>query len=173
MDNRQTKECTKCHKELPNNEEYFHLDKSKVKLGHSIVLAAACRACKNAQNKIASKKLREKQTLEFGSPYQKRKLNDPDYLEKCKVREKRYQVKRNERSRKRWHTIPKVKEAHKVLNAKRNKKEVIEMPDLYIARLVTRNSKILKPTDILGNKPFIETYRTNLKLKRLCNQLTI
>jgi len=135
-----------------------------------IVLAAACRTCKNAQNKIASKKLREKQTLEFGSPYKKRKLDDPNFLEKCKTREKGYQAKRNERSRKRWHTVPKVKEAHKVLNAKRNKKEVAEMPDLYIAKLITRNSKILKPIDVLQHKGFIETYRANLKLKRLCSQ---
>lgn len=170
MDTRQTKECTKCQKELPNNEKYFHLDKSKVKLGHSIVLAAACRECKNAANKVSSKKLREKQALEFGTPYQKRKLDDPNYLEKCKEREKRYQKQRNERNKKRWHTLPKVKETHKILNGKRNKKEVIEMPDMYIARLITRNSKILKPIDVLPHKNFIETYRNNLKLKRLCSQ---
>jgi hypothetical protein len=170
MDNRQTKPCSKCKQEFPNTEEYFHLDKSKVKLGHLIVLAAACKKCKNAANKIASKKLREKHILEYGSTYQKRKLDDPNHLHKCKAREKRYQLKRNERNKKRWHTIPEVKETHKILNGKRNKKEVIEMPDMYIARLITRNSKILKPIDVLPHKNFIETYRNNLKLKRLCNQ---
>lgn len=92
------------------------------------------------------------------------------FLEKCKVREKKYNEKKNERNRKRWNTIPEVREKHLALNKKRTLKEVAELPDYYIARLVTRNSKILKPNDILNQKEFIETYRENLKLKRLCRQ---
>ena len=165
-----TKICTKCKKELPNNENYFHLDSSKVRLGHLVVLARACKVCKNERKRIQSVTYRNKIAAEFGTNYQKRKLDDPMFLEKCKVREKKYNEKKNERNRKRWNTIPEVREKHLALNKKRTLKEVAELPDYYIARLVTRNSKILKPNDILNQKEFIETYRENLKLKRLCRQ---
>jgi len=165
-----TKICTKCKKELPNNENYFHLDSSKVRLGHLVVLASACKVCKNERKRIQSVTYRNKIAAEFGTNYKKRKLDDPMFLEKCKVREKKYNEKKNERNRKRWNTIPEVREKHLALNKKRTLKEVAELPDYYIARLVTRNSKILKPNDILNQKEFIETYRENLKLKRLCRQ---
>ena len=58
-------------------------------------------------------------------------------------------------------------------DAERTKKEVNELPDHYIARLITRHSKILKPTDLLNQTEFLNTYRINLKLKRLCKELTI
>lgn len=168
-----TKICTKCKKELPNNENYFHLDSSKVKLGHLVVLASACKVCKNEKKRIQSIEYRNKIASEFGSVYQKRKLTDVEFLEKHKLREKKYKEKRNERCRKRWRDIPDIKVKHSILNKKRTKKEVNELPDHYIARLITRHSKILKPTDLLNQTEFLNTYRINLKLKRLCKELTI
>ena len=56
----QTKTCTKCKKELPNNENYFHLDSSKVRLGHLVVLASACKVCKNERKRIQSVTYRNK-----------------------------------------------------------------------------------------------------------------
>ena len=166
----ETKECTKCKKQKPNNEDFFHLDKRKVKLGHNIVLAAACKDCKNAQKRITEKKRREKIAKEFGNVYKYRKLKDSDFLKKCKEREKKYSEKkleRNKRYRKEKRSY--ILEADKI-RAERNKKETEEITDYYVARLIYRNDKSKPIKDILKNKDFIELYRLNLKLKRLCLQ---
>ena len=164
------KTCTKCKIEKPNNEDYFHLDSRKVKLGHNIVLAAACKDCKNAQKRIYSLKKRQEQVEKYGSSYQYRILKDPEHLKKCNKREKRYYKKKLERNKK----YRKEKRKH-ILNADkirgvRNKKEVEEITDYYVARLIYRNDKTLTIEELLENKKLIELYRLNLKIKRLCRQ---
>ena len=166
----ETKKCTKCNVYKPNTEDFFHLDSAKVRLGYFIVLSSACKVCKNEMKRKQSILYRKKIADEYGTVYKKRKLDDTMFLEKCKLREKKYNEKRNERTRKRWNTIAEVREKHKILNKKRTLKEVTELPDYYIARLVTRNSKVLKPSDVLNQTEFIKTYRENLKLKRLCKE---
>jgi len=166
----ETKKCTKCKTEKPNNEDYFHLDSRKVKLGHNIVLAAACKSCKNVQKKITGKKRRAKIAEEFGTVYKFRKLNDPYFLDKCNEREKRYSVKKLERNKKyRKEKKPYILEADKI-RAKKNKTEVEEITDYYVARLIYRNDKSTPIKEILKNKEFIELYILNLKIKRLCRQ---
>ena len=166
----ETKECTKCKKTLPNNEEHFHLDKRKVKLGHNIVLAAACKVCKNAQKRITEAKRREKQRKEYGSTYKYKLANQDDFLKKHKKRQLKYKDKIYERNRNyrklKKDYILKADEERKI----KNRKEVEEITDYYVARLIYRNDKSQPIKEILKNKEFIELYRLNLKLKRLCLQ---
>lgn len=166
----ETKECTKCKKNLPNNEDYFHLDKRKVKLGHNIVLAAACKVCKNAQKRITEAKRREKQRKEYGSTYKYKLANQDNFLKKHKKRQLKYKDKIYERNRN-YRKLKKdyILKADKERKIK-NRKEVEEITDYYVARLIYRNDKSQPIKEILKNKEFIELYRLNLKLKRLCLQ---
>jgi hypothetical protein len=164
------KKCSKCKKEKPNTEEFFHLDKAKVKLGHNIILSAGCKKCNNAEKRIYSAKKRKEQIAKYGSTYAYRLTQDKDHLKKCNKREKRYSVKKLERNKKyRKEKRDYILKADKI-RAVKNKKEVEEITDYYVARLIYRNDKTISINELLKNKEFIELYRLNLKLKRLCLQ---
>ena len=76
----ETKQCTQCKLELPNNEDYFHKDNAKVKKGHFIILCSKCKKCKNAYNKTHGVGYRKKLIETYGSTYQFSKINNPNKI---------------------------------------------------------------------------------------------
>jgi len=162
-----TKECTKCHEYLPDTEEFFHLDKAKVRLGHFVVLSAACKGCKNAEKRVYAKQKRERLRAEGSSQYQLNKANDPAYMEKFKERQKRYKDRINERNRIRYQTRDDVKSYHKKHRSALHQREADLLSDYYVARLITKRAPTLNPMEIKLDTELIETQRAKTKLHRI------
>jgi len=55
--------------------------------------------------------------------------------------------------------------------AERAKKDVIEITDSYVAQMITRNSKVLVPSDVINNKEFIDLCRQQMKLNRAISEI--
>ena len=162
-----TKECTKCHKDLPDTEEYFYLDKAKVRLGHFVVLSASCKTCKNEARKPVGKARRKALRDNGSSEYQLKKAKDPNYLAKFKETQKRYKERINERNRIRYQTNEKVREYHKKHRSALHQKETDQLSDYYVARLITKRAPTLKPMEIKLDTELIETQRIKTKLRRI------
>lgn len=165
-----TKECTKCKKELPNTEEYFHFDKSKLKLGHTVVLASACKKCKNDARKIVGVERRKRLKREGTSEYQHKKQLDPNYLEKFKERQKRYKERINERNRIRWQSDAAYRDKWNQHRRNANKRDIENLVDYYVARLLARRERTLKPKAFLPEKEIIEVQRQKTTLFRYAYQ---
>jgi len=162
-----TKECTKCHQQLPDTEEFFHLDKAKVRLGHFVVLSAACKKCKNEARKPVGKARRKALKEKGSSEYRLKKARDPNYLAKFKERQKRYKDRINERNRIRYQTKEEVRDYHRKHRSALHQKEADEPSDYYVARLITKRAPSLNPMEIKLDTELIETQRAKTKLHRM------
>ncbi len=160
------KACTKCKKELPNTEEFFHLDSRLVKLGRLIVLAAACKKCKNDARKIVGVAKRKRLRSEGSSEYQLKKAADPNYLEKFKKRQKRYTARINERNRIRWQSDEDYRNKWNKHRTAANKKDADELSPYYVARVLTRREQNLVPQDLMSKPEIIKTHRQKIILFR-------
>lgn len=174
LDERLKKECTSCKTVLPNNTEYFRLDSSKVKLGHTVILSSRCIKC---QEKRKSEFMRTKRlglrelgtTLYRETPLPKRLHHisrNIDYAKKNKDK-----INASAKNRRLAKTTG-------VLNANikskiNHRKMVLDTPDYYIARLIFKNNKELTIKELLEYPELLDLHRANLKLKRVCNQLTM
>jgi len=164
--NSTTKNCTKCHENIPDTEEFFYLDMAKVRLGHTVVLSASCKECKKKQRREAGV-IRRKTLRDIGSSeYQLKKAKDPDYLKKHKELSKRYKDRINERNRIRYQTRGHLRGYHKAHRSAIHKREAEELSDYYCARLIVKKST-LSTDEILANKDLIELQRIKTKLHRL------
>lgn len=161
-----TKTCTKCHKDLPDTEEFFYLDKAKVRLGHMVVLSSSCKECKKAQRRIVGKVRRKVLRDSGSSEYQLKKAKDPGYLKRHNERSKRYKNRINERNRIRYQTRGDLRAYHKAHRSEINKREADELSDYYCARLIAKKST-LSTDEILENKELIELQRVKTTLHRL------
>lgn len=171
-DTRVEKQCTECKKVLPNNTDYFRLDKAKIKLNHGVVLTSKCISCKEAHK---SKLMKDRRL--------NAKNNGTTLYAQMTQDKKEYHIKRNnEYSKKNREKInEKCKYRRKIktvgaINAnlkhrENQKKHVDNMPDYYIARLIFRNNKELSIKELLQYPDLLDLHRANLKLKRVCNQL--
>ncbi len=172
IDERLEKSCTKCKKILPNNTNFFHLDTQKVKLNHATVLSAMCITCKA---KYQSDKLRQKRleaklngTTLYSSLSEEQKIYKRKYSsEYCK--KNREIVNKRNRDRVKLKT-PGIINSYKK-GREKSKKNMEEMTDYYITRLIVRHNKELSREELLKYPDFLDLYRANLKLKRACNQL--
>ena len=162
----ENKTCTKCKQEFPNNEQYFHLDKAKVKLGHYIVLAAACKICKNKLKTPSNNIYRKKIAEVHGTVYQYRKKVDPFLNEKINLRQKKYIEMSKDRQKK--YRAEKTESYLKRLEKDKikHRNEVAEMTDYYISKLIAGKDGTFTYKDFINNKELIQAYRLNLTLKR-------
>jgi hypothetical protein len=165
--NEQKKICTKCNAEKPNTTEFFHLDKGKT--------VSACKVCKNAQ-KLQYNRDRYKRVgkQEAKIQYTKHREKRLAYWKRADVAEKR-----RKRVMEKYHKNPqvfaerrkKVVEKHKQKYAERNrnydKKRIDELSDTYILQLMVNYFGITR-VEAKENKELFDTYKSHLKLKRLC-----
>ena len=171
-DTRTEKQCTECKKVLPNNTDYFRLDKAKVKLNHGVVLTSKCISCKESHKSKLMKERRRKA----------RELGTTLYAEMPQEK-KEYHIKRNSEYSKlnREYINGKMRERRKRktqgavnagLKSKLNHREEVEnISDYYVAKLIYKNNKELTVQELLQHPEYLDLHRANLKLKRACNQL--
>jgi hypothetical protein len=171
-DDRKEKACTKCNNIFPNNTDFFHLDTHKVKLGHATVLSPTCRTCRA---KYQSERLKIKR-LEFKS----KGISLYSILsEEKKIQKRKHSSEWSKNNRQKVNEAQKERVKRKtngIINTykkgrDKNKKNMEEMSDYYITRLILRHNKELSRQELLNYPEFLDLYRANLKLKRACNQL--
>lgn len=161
------KKCTKCGEEKPNTKKFFHTDKGK--------LVSACKVCKNTQK------------LQYNRERYKRVGKQEAKLQYIKHREKRLAywkredvvLKRRKRVMENYYKNPnvfaqrrkRVVEKHKEKYAERNrnydKKRIDELSDTYILQLMVNYFGITR-MEAKQNTELFDTYKSHLKLKRLC-----
>lgn len=171
-DERKEKQCTKCKNIFPNNTGFFHLDTQKVKLNHATVLSAMCITCKAKyqSDKLKQKRLEAKlngSTLYSRLSEEQKKYKRKYSSEYCK--KNREIVNKRNRDRVKLKT-PGIINSYKK-GREKSKKNMEEMTDYYITRLILRHNKELSREELLKYTDFLDLYRANLKLKRACNQL--
>lgn len=172
IDERLEKSCTKCKKKLPNNTDFFHLDTQKVKLNHATVLSAMCITCKA---KYQSDRLKTKRleamasgTTLYSLLSEEQKIYKRKHSsEYCK--NNREIVNKRNRDRVKLKT-PGIINSYKK-GREKSKKNMEEMTDYYITRLILRHNKELSREELLKYPDFLELYKANLKLKRVCKRL--
>jgi hypothetical protein len=172
-DDRKEKHCTKCNNIFPNNTDFFHLDTHKVKLGHATVLSSMCITCKAKYQSDNLKKKRIDANLKGISLYSLLSEEKKSYMRKYSSewaknnREKVNEAQKERVKRKTNGIINTYKKGRD-----KSKKNMEEMSDYYITRLILRHNKELSRQELLKYPEFLDLYRANLKLKRACNQLT-
>lgn len=161
------KKCTKCNIEKPNTIEYFHTDKGKT--------VSACKVCKNAQ-KLQYNRDRYKRVgkQEAKLQYQKHKEKRLAYWKREDVAEKRrkrvmqrYYENPTIFSERRKKVVEKHKERYSETNKVRDKQRISDLSDTYILQLMVNYFGITREK-AKENIVLFETYKSHLKLKRLC-----
>lgn len=164
---RQYKICTKCKSEKENTSEFFHLDKGKT--------VSACKVCKNTQklqyNRDRYKRVGKQEAKVQYQKHREKKLaywkrEDVVLKRRKRVMEKYYQNPQifAERRKK---VVEKHKEKYSIRNKNYDKKRIDELSDTYILQLMVKYFGITRQ-EAKQDKILFDTYKSHLKLKRLC-----
>lgn len=161
------KKCTKCGELKDNTKEFFHFDKGKT--------VSACKVCKNAQklqyNRDRYKRVgKQEAKLQYAKHREKRlaywKREDVVLKRRKRVMEKYYQNPEifAERRKK---VVEKHKEKYSIRNKNYDKNRINKLSDTYILQLMVRYFGITRQ-EAKQDKVLFDTYKSHLKLKRLC-----
>lgn len=171
-DTRTEKQCTECKKVLPNNTDYFRLDKAKVKLGHGVFFTSKCISCKKKyqSDNLKKKRLEAREigtTLYAQMPQEKKEYQ----IERNLYYSKKNRDKINEKARVRTQNKTKGVVNANLKRSVKYKKDVEIMTDIYIAKLINKNYKELTTKELMQHPEYLDLHRANLKLKRVCKAL--
>ena len=161
------KQCTKCKEFKADTTEFFHLDKGKT--------VSACKVCKNAQKLQYNRDRYKRVGKEEGrKQYAKHREKRLEYWKREDVAEKRrkrvmenYYKNPNVFAERRKKVVEKHKEKYAARNRNYDKKRIYGLSDTYVLQLMVNYFGITR-MEAKGNKQLFETYKSHLKLKRLC-----
>jgi hypothetical protein len=161
------KQCTKCKEFKTDTKEFFHLDKGKT--------VSACKVCKNAQklqyNRDRYKRVGKEEARKQYAKHREKRLaywKREDVVEKRRKRVmENYYKNPDVFAERRKKVVEKHKEKYAIRNRNYDKKRIDELSDTYVLQLMVNYFGITR-MEAKENKQLFETYKSHLKLKRLC-----